>query len=180
MLYFHKELKEKYKYDYNIQKAVNNKDIFKIEDGLYSDKEYVNPLEIISKKYPNAILASDSAFYYHNLTDVVPDCFYLATSRSSTRINNPNIKQLFVPDELLNIGKEEMKIENTMVNIYNKERMLIELIRKKNQIPFDYYKEIISNYRKIIDVLDIYKLDEYIKYFNGEHNLYDTLQREVF
>lgn len=180
MLYFHKELKKKYKYNYNIQKAVKNKEIFKIGDGLYSDKEYINPLEIIIKKYPDAILTNDSAFYYHNLTDVVPKYFYLATSRSSTRINNPNIKQTFIPNELINVGKETMIIENNKVNIYNKERMLVELIRKKNQVPFDYYKEIINNYRQIIDSLDIYKIDEYIKCFNGENNLYETLRREVF
>ena len=64
MLYFHKELKEKLKSDYQIQKAVSNKEYFKIENGLYSDKEFVNPLEIICKKYPEAIFTSDSAHYY--------------------------------------------------------------------------------------------------------------------
>ena len=180
MLYFHKELKEKYKYDYNIQKEVKKKNLYKIEEGLYSDKEYVSPLEIIVKKYPNAILTNDSAFYYHDLTDVVPDYFYLATSRSHTRINNSNIKQIFIPNELVNIGKVNIKIENVQVNIYDKERMLIELIRKKNQLPFDYYKEIINNYRKNIDDLDMYKIGEYISYYSNEHSLYDTLQREVF
>ena len=180
MLYFHKELKEKYKYDYNIQKAVEMKQLYKIEEGLYSDKEYVNPLEIIKKKYPNAVLTNDSAFYYHDLTDVVPDYFYLATSRSNTRINDSYIKQVFIPNELVNVGKIKMNIENVQVNIYNKERMLVELIRKKNQIPFDYYKEIIKNYRKIIDDLDIYKISEYISFYNNEHNLYEALQREVF
>ena len=81
MLYFHKELKEKLKSDYQIQKAVTNKEYYKIESGLYSDVEFVNPLEIIVKKYPNAILTSDSAYYYYDLTDVIPDYFYLATKR---------------------------------------------------------------------------------------------------
>ena len=68
MLYFHKELKEKLKSDYQIQKSVSNKEYFKIESGLYSDMEFVKPLEIICKKYPNAIFTSDNAYYY-NLTD---------------------------------------------------------------------------------------------------------------
>ncbi len=29
--------------------------------------------------------------------------------------------------------------------MYDKERLLVELIRKRNQISFDYYKEIIAN-----------------------------------
>ena len=77
MLYFHKELKDKLKSDYQIQKAVMNKDYYKIETGLYSDVEFVNPLEIICKKYPNAIFTMNSAYYYYDLTDVIPDYFYL-------------------------------------------------------------------------------------------------------
>lgn len=51
MLYFHKELKEKLKSDYQIQKAVLNGNYYKIENGLYSDIEFVNPLEIIGLIY---------------------------------------------------------------------------------------------------------------------------------
>ncbi len=180
MLYFHKELKKILKSDYQIQKAVSNKQYFKIENGLYSDKEYVNPLEIICKKYPNAIFTADSAYYYYNLTDVIPDYYYLATKRNDTRINDKNIKQIFVPNEFFEFGLSKIEVENIKINIYNQERMLVELIRKKNTIPFDYYKEIISNYRKKTDKLDIYKIQEYISYYRNELSLYDTLMREVF
>ena len=180
MLYFHKELIKKLKSDYQIQKAVSNKKYYKIEKGLYSDKEFVNPLEIILKKYPNAIFTSDSAYYYYDLTDVIPDYFYLATKRTDSRINDKNVKQIFIPNELFDFGKTQIEIENIIINIYNEERMLVELIRKKNIIPFDYYKEIITNYRKKADKLDIYKIQEYISYYKNESSLYDTLMREVF
>lgn len=180
MLYFHKELKEKLKSDYQIQKSVSDKKYYKIENGLYSDQEYVNPLEIILKKYPNAIFTSDSAYYYYNLTDVVPDYFYLATKRTDSRINDKNIKQVFIPNELFEFGKTQIEVENIKINIYDEERMLVELIRKKNIIPFDYYKEIITSYRKKVDILDIYKIQEYISYYKNESSLYETLMREVF
>lgn len=180
MLYFRNELLNKYNSTYKLEKALENKEIFKVQYGLYSDKEYVGTLEIISKKYPEAILTSDSAFYYHDLTDMIPDVYYLATARNFTRIEDKNIKQLFVPNEILNIGKTTIEIENAKVNIYNKERMLVELVRKKNQIPFDYYKEIISNYRRQIEKLDVYKIQEYISIYSNEDSLFDTIQREVF
>ncbi len=180
MLYFHKELKKRLKSDYQIQKAVADGEYYKIENGLYSDIEYVNPLEIICKKYPNAIFTSDSAYYYYDLTDVIPDYFYLATKRSDSRMNDDNIKQIFIPNELFEFGKTQIEIENIKINIYDEERILVELIRKKNTIPFDYYKEIISNYRKKADRLDIYKIQEYISYYKNEASLYDTLMREVF
>lgn len=180
MLYFHKELIKKLKSNYQIQKAVSNKKYYKIEKGLYSDKEFVNPLEIILKKYPNAIFTSDSAYYYYDLTDVIPDYFYLATKRTDSRINDKNVKQIFIPNELFDFGKTQIEMENIIINIYNEERMLVELIRKKNILPFDYYKELITNYRKKSDKLDIYKIQEYISYYKNESTLYDTLMREVF
>ena len=112
MLYFHKELKEKLKSDYQIQKSVSNKEYFKIENGVYSDIEFVNPLEIICKKYPNAIFTSDSAYYYYDLTDVIPDYFCLATKRSDTRINDKNVRQIFIPNDLFDFGKTQIKIDS--------------------------------------------------------------------
>ena len=180
MLYFRNEL-DKNKYStYQLNKAIENKELFKVDNGLYSDVEFVNPLEIILKKYPNAIFTSDSAYYYYDLTDVIPDYFYLATKRSDSRINDKNIKQIFIPNDLFEFGKTQIEVESVKINIYDKERMLVELIRKKNLIPFDYYKEIITNYRKKIDTLDIYKIQEYISYYKNESSLYDTLMREVF
>ena len=180
MLYFRNEL-DKNKYStYQLNKAIENKELFKVDNGLYSDVEFVNPLEIILKKYPNAIFTSDSAYYYYDLTDVIPDYFYLATKRSDSRINDKNIKQIFIPNDLFEFGKTQIEVESVKINIYDKERMLVELIRKKNLIPFDYYKEIITNYRKKTDTLDIYKTQEYISYYKNESSLYDTLMREVF
>lgn len=180
MLYFRNEL-DKSKYStYQINKALENKELFKVDNGLYSDQEFVNPLEIIVKKYPNAIFTSDSAYYYYDLTDVIPDYFYLATKRTDSRINDKNIKQIFVPNELFEFGKTQIQIENIKINIYEEERILVELIRKKNIIPFDYYKEIITNYRKKTDKLDIYKIQKYISYYKNESSLYDTLMYEVF
>ena len=136
MLYFRNEL-DKTKYStYQLNKAIENRELFKIDNGLYSDVEYVNPLEIISKKYPNAVFTSDSAYYYYDLTDVVPDYFYLATKRTDSRINDDNIKQVFIPNDLFELGKTQIEVENIRINIYDEERMLVELIRKKNIIPF--------------------------------------------
>ena len=106
MIYTYKELKNKYNTDYNIKKAIEKREVYKLEKGLYSDKEYVN--------------------------------------------------------------------------IYDKERLLVELIRKRNQISFDYYKELISSYRESSDKLDMYKIEKYLALYKNEVNLSNVLLREVF
>ena len=58
--------------------------------------------------------------------------------------------------------------------------MLVELVRKKTQLPLDYYKEIISSYRKIVNTLDSFKISKYISYYKNEQTLYNRVQSEVY
>ena len=48
-------------------------------------------LEIIMKKYPNAILTLNSAFYYYGLTDTIPDHYYVATPKSNRKIEDVRV-----------------------------------------------------------------------------------------
>lgn len=180
MLYNYNEIFKKYGSDYNIKKAIDNKELFKIEKGLYSDKPNVHYLQVISKKYPYAIISGHSAYYYYNLTDVIPRKITLCTNRHSTRISNAKIKQVFMTDDLFELGITKMKYENTIINIYDKERLLIELARNKNQIGYDLYKEIIVNYRGIANSINMRKIEKYLLHFNNADKILEILQDEVF
>ena len=180
MIYNYKEIMEIYKNDYNLKKALNKNEIFKLDTGIYSSKKIVSPLVIYSKKYPNSVITMDSAYYYYNLTDVIPSKVYLATDRNTDKIHNEKIVQTFMSKDILYQGRVNLKTNDGIINIYDRERLLIELIRKKNQIPFDYYKEIISNYRAIVDELDMYKIEEYLALFKNDMSLSNILQMEVF
>ena len=180
MLYNYNEILVKYKDDYNIKKAIRNREIFKIEKGLYSDKENVHYLKIISKKYPYAVISGHSAYYYHNLTDVIPKKIVICTYRHSTRITNSKIKQVQMKDELYNLGKTNIEYEGARINIYDKERLLIDLARNKNKIGYDLYKEIITNYRNISNSLNIRKIEEYLTYFINADKIFEIIQNEVF
>ena len=180
MVYNYKEIIEIYGNDYNLKKALSKNEIFKLDKGIYSSKKIVSPLVIYSKKYPNSVITMDSAYYYYNLTDVIPSKVYLATDRNTDKINNEKIVQTFMSKNILYQGRVNLKTNDGIINIYDRERLLIELIRKKNQIPFDYYKEIISNYRALVDELDMYKIEEYLALFKNDMSLSNILQMEVF
>lgn len=180
MLYTHNEVKEKYKSTYQIRKALKSKEIYKIEKGIYSDKPNVHYLSVIMKKYPYGVVTSKSAYYYHDLTDVIPTNIFLATNRNSTIIQSKKIKQIRMIDNLYELGKTQIEYEGVMISIYNRERMLIELARNKNQIGYDYYKEIVTNYRKIVNELDVAKIEEYLSYFSNADKLFEIIQDEVF
>ena len=180
MIFTYKELLLKYKSAYQIEKATKNKQIFKIEKGLYSNEKNVHYLDVITKKYPYGIITSQSAYYYYNLTDVIPNTIYLATNRNATTITSDKIKQIRMKDELYPLGKTQMEYEGIQINIYDKERLLIDLARNKSRIGYDLYKEIINNYRKIVNSLDTQKIEEYLQYFVNKDKIFEIIQDEVF
>lgn len=180
MLYNYKEVIDKYKNDYNIKKAISNNEIYKITKGIYSESPYVSHLAILMKKYPNCVISGHSAYYYYDLTDVIPKKIIICTNRDATRIHDDDVKQIRMQDKLYELGITTMEYNGTIIRIYDKERLLLELVRNKNKMGYDLYKEIISNYRNIIDSIDIRKIEKYLPYFINEDKLLEKLQDEVF
>ncbi len=57
--------------------------------------------------------------------------------------------------------------------------MLIELLRNKNTMPYDLYKEILINYREIIADLEIWRIQEYAALFPKSKMISKALDEEV-
>ena len=165
---------------YEVKKAVESGKLYRIEKGVYADTPSISTLAIITTKYPNAIITLDTAFYYHNLTDVIPEHYYLATRSSARGIRDKRVKQIFIKDDFLNQGVVTMKRRDAEFKVYDRERMLIELIRFKNKLPYDYYKEILNNYRSLLYELDIERVQEYAATFPKSKTITEILDREVF
>ena len=129
--------------------------------------------------YPESVVTMDSALYAHGLTDVIPDKTHLATSRSAVRITRPGYSQYFTADKLLNPGAVDVEHQEGLVRMYNRERMLVEVMRRQASLPLDYYKEVIDSYRKIAGDLDIALIEDYMSLFKRNDYMFDILQREV-
>ena len=108
MLYERKEIIKKYGNWYNLENAIKNKEIFKLTNGIYSDKDIVDPMAVVCKKYPSAIITMDSAFYYYDLTDVIPTKTYVATN-INTYIINKNVSKVIVLSSPINVGSGTIK-----------------------------------------------------------------------
>lgn len=119
-------------------KNIQEGHLFITEKGLYSEDRYVPELEIIMKKYPNAILTLNSAFYYYGLTDTIPDHYYVATPKSNRKIEDVRVK-----------------------------------------LSFDLYKEIISNYSKLIHKMDMTQIMEYAYELPKTNMVMETIRLEI-
>ena len=180
MLLSYSECMERWQSDYQIKKRIQNGTLFRIEKGIYSDKQEVSTLAVITKKYPDSIFTLDSAFYYHGLTDVIPDEYCIATDSHSIALRDNRVKQVYVPSECLELGVMQMQRRDALFRIYDRERLLIELLRYKNKLPYDYYKDILGNYRGLLYELDIERIQVYAERFPKSKMITEALEREVF
>lgn len=179
MLFSYKEVKERYGNLYQINKALQLGTLYKVADGIYSDTAHISELEIVMFRYSKAVFSLNSAFYYHGLTDVIPEKYHLASLRDTRKFSDPKIKQIFYPADKYDIGITVIEYQGVPIRIFDKERMLIELIRNAKKLPFDYYKEIIENYRRAVYDLDIQKLQEYIAVFPKGDAIMQSIELEV-
>lgn len=179
MLYSYNTCVEKYGTKYLMKKAVESGELFCLEKGIYSDEKYVSEDAIIAMKYPRAVFTLDSAFYYHGLTDVIPEKYYLSTDRNATKISDNRIVQIFEQANILYMGATEFDRNGYSIPVYTKERLLVELLRHKTKLPFDYYKEVLLNFRNIVHSLDIRAVQDYAERVPKTARIMEILQLEV-
>ena len=165
--------------DYKLKMALNNNEIFKFDNGLYSDEKHISDFEFLTLKRPDGIFTMNTAFYIYGLTDEIPSVYDMAIDRlsSKTKFKKCKIKYYFQPKKFLDIGKIKYNYNGECINIYDKERLLIELLRYSSKMSFDIYKEVINNYRKI--KIDFEKIEEYAKNFRNEESLLEKFRLEV-
>ncbi len=179
MLYTYEKCIEIYKTDYQIRKQVELGNLYKIEKGIYSDDKYESDIAVMRMKYPDAVFTLNSAFYFHGLTDTIPQLYYLETDKDASKIKDKNVKQIFDNYGSMELGVIEMEYDGIPIKVFSKERLLIELIRNKNKLPFDYYKEIIGNYRKLVHKLDIQAIQDYAVVLPKSNMVMEVIQMEV-
>ena len=165
---------------YQIDKAVADGHLQKIEAGVYSDGVRVSELGTIQFKYPKGILAFESAYFYHDLTDAIPDAYHLATPANATAINDPRVKQHYMPIAIHSIGMTEIEYCGDKVRTYDLERLLIDTARMKNKLPSDLYKEVILSFRTRVGSLSEEKIGAYLPLFPKRDMIERILYEEVF
>ena len=173
------ECLKKYKNDYQIRRALDSGVIIKLEPGIYSDKDFEFETSIISKKYPHAVFTMRSAFYYLGLTDTIPDRYHLVTDKDSSKITDERVVQYFDNYQSLELGMINYEVDGGIIRMYGNERMLLELFRNKKRLPYDYYKEILRNFRKRIEKMDITYIQDMALELPKSDIILDAFETEV-
>lgn len=109
-----------------------------------------------------------------------PETIDAATATGTTKMVVPGIRQTFVRPDALGVGRTEMEADGARVAVYDKERMLLELMRTRNKLPYDLYREAVRSYRREANDLDIYKLQDYAEAIPRGNAYLNRAMEEVF
>lgn len=180
MLYTFAECKRKYGSPYQINKAVGERLLFKMGAGIYSDTGEENELQIVQWRHPRAVMTLDSAFFYYDLTDEIPDVYCMATDCKARRIVDPLVRQFYMPAGTFEIGQTTIEYCGDTVRTYDLERLLIETARMKAKLDPDSYKEVILSFRKRSEKLEAYKITDYLQHFAKRDAIETIISEEVF
>ena len=174
------EWSRKYGTKYRVGELVRAGKLFRIEEGIYADVAEAPEVEVVLAKYPASVLTLESAYYYHRMSDEIPDEYHLATDRKAATIADSRVAQSYVPSGTLRIGAIEMSVLGENLRIYDMERMLIETMRYRTKLPYDLYREVIGNFRERRDELYGSKIDDYLKTFPRKDVIREAIRREVY
>lgn len=165
---------------YQIDKAVREGRLFKMTSGVYSDTGEESEIEVIQAQYPNAIVSFDSAYFYYDMTDYIPDRYTLTIANHARRIADERVRVFYVPEDALEVGATMLDYEGSHIRIYDKERLLIDTVRMKNRLHSDQYKEVINYYRSFREELDAEKLTSYLVAFPHRDRIMGVIDEEVY
>lgn len=165
---------------YQIEKAVRDGRLFKMAPGVYSEGGSESEIEVLQYRYPESVVTLGTAYYYYDLTDVIPETYDFLTARNARRIHDERIRQYYIPAEALKVGMVVRNFNGEHVRTYDLERLVIETARMKSSLPPDLYKEVILAFRRRSDEIAPSKIVEYLDLFPKKDRIERTIDEEVF
>ena len=175
-----KECRAKFGSPYQIEKALGEGRLFKMAAGIYSETGDESEIEVLQAKYSNTVVSFDSAYFYYDMTDFIPEKYTLTVSNHARMPKDNRIRLFFVPENVLSVGLTTIDYNSSTIRIYDKERVLIDTVRMKGRMPPDQYKEVINYFRRCRDELDGSKFPEYLELFPHRERIMRTIDAEVF
>jgi len=130
----------------------NSGKLRRIKYGYYQLAEHDEPNDekILATLFSDGILCMDSALFYYEYSDRTPFEWTLAfdrdVSRSRFKINSLHIKPYYVDKKYLNIGVVQNEINKTMLNIYDRERVICDCFKYKNKMDSEMFNKAINAY----------------------------------
>lgn len=149
-----KEMIENKIYNRFLKRLIDEEYVEKIKFGYYQwqDDRIFNEATIIARLFPDAVICMESALQYYGYSDRTPAAWCLAVNKHSTKsrfnIDYPIVKPYYIPEKQMTLGVEIVRIEDTELKIFNRERIICDCLRQENKMDGEIFNKAIQAYIK--------------------------------
>ncbi|MDD3414690.1 MAG: hypothetical protein PHY47_11910 [Lachnospiraceae bacterium] len=171
-----KEIIENKIYNRFLKILIDEGYVDKIKFGYYQwqDERAYSEATVITRLFPDAVICMESALQYYGYTDRTPSAWCLAVDKHSTKsrfnIDYPSVKPHYIPEEQMNLGVVVVKIEDTELKIFNRERVICDCLRQENKMDVEVFNKAIQAYIKD-PKKNVPRLMEYSKILRTENKV---------
>lgn len=163
-----------------LSRYVKKAGLKQITRGFYALSNWiVDPYLVFQYTYPQFIYSYDSAIFLHGLGDILPNYFEVTgpfNYRPMSKTHGEVITHTDIRDDTYNLGKTSTKTSfGNVVNVYDKEKTICDLIKHKDKVDFEVYVKALNNYAKTKDK-NINKLMEYARIMKIENKVRSQME----
>lgn len=111
-------------------------------------------LATVAKKAPHSVVYLISALAFHELTTQVPHEIWIAVPRNSEppRLEYPPLRITRLTDKAYQLGIESHTLDEIKVNVYSREKTLIDCFKRRNEIGLNVVLDAVRTYKYQINV----------------------------
>lgn len=144
-----KELLEEGVSYYQINQLLEEGQVIKIKRGLYQLGYFpVSEMAEVARIVPKGIYCLLSAAAYYELSTFVSSEYHLAVPKKYKVVlpEYPSIKLYYWMENRYSLDVQQVKVEEQMVNMYDIEKTVCDVIRYKKKVGLDTMKEVLRTY----------------------------------
>lgn len=141
--------------------------LVRVKNGYYSLKEdNRSEEECLAALFPDGVLCLSSALYYYGYLSEKPFAWDLAidknTSKSRFVLDYPVVIPYYTEPEVLKIGVEEAKLGSVTMKIYDRDRLICDVLKYEHKLDHEVLKAALRGY--LADPQkDVHRLLEYAR-----------------
>ena len=163
-----------------LSRYVKKAGLKQIARGFYALSNWiVDPYLVFQYTYPQFIYSYDSAIFLHGLGDILPNYFEVTgpfNYRPMSKTHGEVITHTDIRDDTYKLGRTSTKTSfGNVVNVYDKEKTICDLIKHKDKVDFEVYVKALNNYAKSKDK-NINKLMEYARIMKIENKVRSQME----
>lgn len=138
---------------YDIRKLLEKHVLERVRHGYYTlvaTNENRSDAEIIARFFPEGVLCMYTALFYYGYSNRTPLAWDIAiskdVSKSRFKLDYPYVQPYYMEEYLLSFGVTDATYGDTVLKIFDKDRLICESIFFESKIDRETYNKAIQSY----------------------------------